>query len=139
MQLHASTNDLLGWLDDGELPRNAERLLRSASLLVTDATRAAVYPTRPDGTPLVQATSDALRDATCAQVAAWLALGIDPAKGAAGVAPQASSKSIGGASVQYAVYASTAEAAARSATTLCDEAARLLAHAGLLTAQVAVW
>lgn len=137
--VYATPSDLDGWLTSDGVPENAQRLIRSASLLVADATRAARYDVdTTTGLPYALTYVEALRDATCAQVAAWDALGIDPAKGAAGVPAVEASKSIGGASISYAVGAQV-EAAATSATALCEEALRILAGAGLLSSRVAVW
>lgn len=138
MLVYATESDLTEgeWVDTP--PANAKRLLRSASVLVTDATVTATYATDGDGTPTGTAR-EAMRDATCAQVASWVALGIDPAKGKADDSGKTvAAKSIRGASVQYAVYASTAEARQAAATTLADEALRILRGAGLITSAVQV-
>lgn len=116
-------------------PSNAGRLLHFASTLVRRATLTATYDVDTAGTPTDAAVLAAFRDATCSQVATWLALTIDPAKGDADAGGAVASKSIGSASVQYAVYASTAEARARAATQLSQDAALILADAGLLGAR----
>lgn len=123
---YATLTQLDAWMSDTS-PVNAESLLRSASILVRRATLTAVYTTAP---------TEALADATCAQVAAWSALGIDPAKGAADSGKAIAQKSIGSGSIQYAVYAKTAEARADAATSLCQESLLILAAAGLISSGV---
>ncbi|WP_127572774.1 hypothetical protein [Georgenia faecalis] len=137
MRSYATPADLAtgDWLED--TPANAARLLRAASTLVANATRTAVYDVDTDGMPTGRA-AEAMRDATCAQAATWVALGIDPAKGRADDGSKTvAAKTIRGASFQYAVYASTAEARQAAATTLTDEAILILRDAGL-TATVSV-
>jgi hypothetical protein len=90
------------------------------------------YATDDAGLPTDLATRQAFRDATTAQAQYWADLNIDPSKGAAGVTPLAASKSIGGASINYSVYAATAEARAGSAGTLGPDAFYILESAGLL-------
>lgn len=137
--VYAQPADLTDWLTQDGVPEHANRLIRSASLLVAEATRAAVYDVdTTTGLPYALTYVEALRDATCAQVAAWDALGIDPAKGAAGAPALESAKSIGGASISYAVDVQAA-AGAQAATGLCEEALRILAGAGLLSTRVSVW
>lgn len=130
MNTYATPDDLTpDWLDAA--PANAARLLRSAAVLVRRATLTAVYDVDATGTATSSAVRDALRDATCSQVATWVALTIDPAKGAADAGKTVAAKSIGSASVQYSTYASTVAARARAATHLSDEALLILADAGL--------
>lgn len=119
---------------------NAGVLLRAASRLVDGALVTAVYAVDADGRATDPKVTQALADATCAQAAAWAALGIDPAKGAAddgGTAPVAS-KSIGSASIAYDRSGAqlAAQARAQAATELAPEAWHILAAAGLLTGRV---
>lgn len=68
MTVHATEADLTAWLPtDADVP-DPDRLLDRASVLVDQYVRA---PYRP-GDPTV---TDALRDATCAVVEAWLETG----------------------------------------------------------------
>lgn len=126
MESYATPAQLAAWTGTA-VPANAEPLLRSASILVRRATLTAVYTTDP---------VEALADATCAQVAVWSALGIDPAKGSADGGKTVSAKSIGSGSIQYAVYAATAQARADAATSLCQESLLILAAAGLISSGV---
>lgn len=141
MIVHATPAQLATWLGT-DAPANAASLLRSASLLVDRALIGAVYATDSTGKATDAAVLTALADATCAQADTWQALRIDPAKGAAddSVKP-VTSKSIGSATITYektatgAASAST-DARARAAVTLSDNAAQILATAGLLTTRV---
>lgn len=72
---HATVDDLTGWLPPGVFPDDAARLLARASSLVDHWCRA-IYVTDPvTGLALESAVADALRDATCAQVEAWIEVG----------------------------------------------------------------
>lgn len=77
MLIFATDTDLTDpdppWL--GTVPDNAPTLLRYASIDVAKACQISLYDPAPTGQ-----TADVLRDATCAQVASWVALGVDPAK-----------------------------------------------------------
>lgn len=139
--LYATETDLSVWLTTATpVPDNAVRLLRTASAMVRSATRSAAYDTEPSGLPEAGSdAADAMRDATTAQVEAWLQLAIDPAKGDADNGfKTVASKSISGATIQYAVYAATAQARADAATHLCVEAALILSNAGLTTGRIGV-
>jgi hypothetical protein len=135
VRLYASEADLAAWLD-AEAPADAAALLRSASGLVRSETKTAVYATDPDGYPTDTALRTAFREAVCAQAKFWADHKINPSLGAAGVAPLAASKSIGGASIQYSTYVSTAEARANAAGVLGPDAWYILADAGLLGGSV---
>jgi len=135
MRLYATTEDLTDWLDPEPLPEGAAGLLRSASGLVRSETKTAVYTTDVDGYPTDTALRTAFREAVCAQAKFWADHKINPSLGAAGVAPLAASKSIGGASIQYSTYVSTAEARANAAGVLGPDAWYILADAGLLGGQ----
>jgi hypothetical protein len=136
MRIYADTDDLTAWMSPAAVPADAAGLLRSASFLVRAETKKAVYATDADGYPTDEALLGAFRDAVCAQAAFWAASSIDPALGAAGVQPLAASKSIGGASIAYSVYAATAEARANSAGALGPDAFYILEDAGLLAGSV---
>jgi hypothetical protein len=137
VRLYATEADLAEWLG-ADVPANAGALLRSASGLVRSETRTAVYATDGDGYPTDTALRTAFREAVCAQAKFWADHRIDPSLGAAGVQPLAASKSIGGASIQYSTYVSTAEARANAAGVLGPDAWYILADAGLLGGPVIV-
>jgi len=137
---YATAQDYTAWTGTADVPTNLAVLLRAASGLVARYTSAARYHTDPTThLPTDPDITDALRDATCAQAATWAALGIDPLKGAAGIEGQVASSSIGGANIQYAVYASTATKRADAATDLAAAAYDVLALAGLLSSRVRAW
>jgi hypothetical protein len=113
---YATTADLSDFTDTPEedLPAKHERWLTLASALVRDATRTAVYDTEPSGAPSDSDVADAFTNATCAQVAAWMDLGVDPTTGPGGVDPGVvESSGIGGATVKWS---SSAQATAKAAT-----------------------
>ena len=119
-------------MDPLPVPEDPAGLLRSASGLIRSETKTAIYPVNADGYPSNPDTRKAFRDAVCAQAKFWADHEIDPSLGAAGVAPLAASKSIGGASIQYSTYVSTAEARANAAGVIAPDAWYILADAGLL-------
>lgn len=127
-----ATPEQLSTFLGNELPPNHAALLRYAQHLVRRATLTAVYETDIDGSPADASIADAFRDATCTQVEAWLSVSTNPAAGAADGGKVIASKNLGPASIQYAVYASTAEARARLATRLSDAALGILRDAGLV-------
>lgn len=132
MRIYATTEELTAWLAPTPAPANAVGLLRSASGLIRSETKTAIYATDTLGYPSDVTTRAAFKDATCAQAKFWADHKIDPSLGAAGVAPLAASKSIGGASIQYSTYVSTAEARANAAGVLGPDAWYILNDAGLL-------
>jgi len=113
---------------------DAARMLAFASRLVSHATMSAIYDADTDGMPTDADLKEALQEATCSQVATWSALTVDPAAGAADGGTTVASKSFGGASIQYSVYASTAQARAKAATSLSQDARLILTEAGLTAA-----
>lgn len=138
MKVYATTADLAGWMSPAAVPDNAGALLRTASGLVRAETKLAIYTTDADGYPTDTVIRAAFRDATCAQATFWSVSKIDPTLGAAGVTPLPVSKSIGGASISYSLYASTAEARANAAGALSPDAFFILEDAGLLGGEVGV-
>jgi len=136
MRLYADTDDLTAWMSPTAVPADAAGLLRSASGLVRSSTKTALYDTDADGYPTDPVLVTAFMEATCAQAKFWADHKINPSLGAAGVAPLAASKSIGGASIQYSTYVSTAEARANAAGVLGPDAWYILADAGLLGGSV---
>ncbi|HAT1243357.1 hypothetical protein AZH46_07155 [Corynebacterium striatum] len=130
MLIFAQPTDVQKWADNTFDGVKLEPLIRRASSLVQYATRAARFDVQPSGMPEDPDVMDALRDATCEQVAVWVENDITPGKLEAGTA-QVTSSSIGDASVGM----SGAEAAAardNAANTLCEYAQEILANAGLI-------
>lgn len=77
--MYATAADLTSWLPgDGSVPvpaaAEANRLLDRAAELVDDYVTSG-YAVDATGAPAAAAVVDALRDATCAQVEQWLAVG----------------------------------------------------------------
>ncbi len=128
---YATSGDLATWLDS-VAPANATALLRTSSLLVTQAARSAVYDVDDDGNATDQDVIDALRDATCAHAAALSENGITPAAGPAGVTGPVQASGIGSGSVTFAAPANAAGLAQDLLTSLAPEAAMILYQAGLL-------
>jgi hypothetical protein len=128
----ATTADFESWTGD-IAPENVGAMLREASVLVSDATKADVYDVLPSGLPSDPDLSDALRDATCAQAESWILTGDDPRKGAGGQLARPTTSSIDGASVSYDTYL-TAGDRSRALTSLHATAYRILRAAGLASA-----
>jgi hypothetical protein len=134
MNVYATTSDLTAWLTDLALtvPANAAGLLRSATVLVAKACARNPYTDVPDAN-----AASILRDATTAQVAAWVGSGVTPATLGLDSAPKKSSK-IGTADV---TYDTTGQADKRetAATVLAPEAAQILIAGGLYALDVPQW
>ena len=128
--IFATPADLVSgdWLDD--VPAKAGRLIRSASVLVTAATRLDRYDTDGAGLPSSPSVAGTFRDAVCQQVTEWVGAGIDPLKGGFGQAPRVASQSVTGGSVGYTGHASV-EQIAKAATSLSDSALQILRNEGL--------
>ncbi|GAA1327589.1 hypothetical protein GCM10009592_14620 [Brachybacterium rhamnosum] len=126
MRVYATQEDLAEW-SSVPIPDTVDRMLEAASRLIERATITAVYPTDPDGYPVDGDTRDGFRMATCAQVAAWVELGVNPILGAAGVTakPTLTGKSIGGASLSYSPGATSDVTATIGGLT--EQAAAILA------------
>lgn len=120
---YATATDLDEWID-GDAPDNADALLRSATIRVARACNLALPDAAGDVDP-------ALRDATCAQAATWVALGIDPAKGGTDIAGPVKRSVILDAHVDRDTSAQS-QAAVAVATGLCEESNDILFVAGLL-------
>src|SRR5512139_3022469 len=135
---YATASDLetfLGAAPD-PVPAKLDRYLAVASALVRRATRAAVYDAGTTGAPSDPDVAEAFRDATCAQVAAWLDLDVHPTVGAGGLGPGVvQSSGIGGASVTYA-SAPQVDAKAATVAELVPEAWAYLAD---LPTSLTVW
>jgi hypothetical protein len=139
----AASDDLATWTG-ATAPANATTLLRSASLLISDALSADLYYVDPDtGLPTDAGFLQATNDACCSQAATWAAAGIDPTTEgllAGGQGSIIKGKSIEGASISYDTSLSTSATVLATrqqmATTLCDEAMRILRLAGLARGHV---
>lgn len=138
MLIYATDEDLTDWTG-ATAPDNADALLRSASILVRDATKAALYDVDSAGKPSDAVILGAFRDATCAQAAMWAAAKIDPTEQGVGVAaPAVVSKSMGGRSITYADLSGSVtvqQDRAKAAKELCDQARAILAAEGLTEGQ----
>lgn len=132
---YATPDDLSTWTSS-PAPDNAERLLRSASMLVRRATRTAIYTTTNDGLPSHDHVVEAFRDATCAQAAAWANAGVDPARPLESGDRVAQSKSIGSASVTYGDTDAIVAARTASVSQLDEDAVQILTDAGLVGGRV---
>lgn len=139
--VYATVDDLLAdnWLEQAP-PGNVEALLRSASRLVRAATRTAIYDVTPAGLPVDSDIAGAFRDATCAQVAAWVALDVDPTAGAGAVTSSTTTSSIGSASITREARAGQDDERAASVHQLVPDAAEHLdAIAYLIGSQPITW
>lgn len=134
--VYATTDDLATWTGS-DAPENALSLLRSASLLVTQATVAAYYKVdATTGLPTEPTLLQAFNDATCAQVTTWIATGVDP--NAAGLLSTAivRARGIGTARLDYDTSLSASvtafQARQKIASQLCAESARILQAVALI-------
>jgi hypothetical protein len=128
----ATPDDLTEWT--GTAPANATALLRSATSLVLDATKLAVYCTDDDtGLPTDVNVLAAMRDATCIQAAAWVALKIDPLAGGIDIVGVKTAKHIGSAGFTVAGAEQAAAQKAAAASSLVPEAVRRLRQQGLIS------
>lgn len=136
MRTYATPDDLSpDWLDTP--PDNAPRLIRAASLLVSNATRLARYATDDDGYPTQPAHKAAFTNAVCQQVAIWANANLDPDKGLAGQDPHLTGQSAGSGSINYSGAQTTQELGA-AATTLAEPVKLILDEAGLLNPHITV-
>lgn len=139
MLVYATVGDLAAWMSN-DVPDNATALLRSASLLIGEETKAAYYLTDDTGLPTDATLLQAFSDAACAQAAVWIGLGVDPNLLGLDVQGPVKSSSILGGTVTRDTSAASSMAAFASrqqaAADLCPEAARILRQAGLLTSRV---
>lgn len=135
MLVYATSDELADHV--AEIPDNADQLLKRASIMVRNATRFDLYDTLPSGMPEDLDVIDAFREATCAQVAEWVANDVDPVAGEAGVQAGVASSSIAGGSVSYDL--SHAELARASVGKLSSYALDILRAEGLAGPGVATW
>jgi len=138
MLVYATTSDLTAWLAPTGLavPSDATALLRSASIVVAKAVNENLYS---PGT----VTTDPKRDATCAQVTAWITTGIDPGSGGLSSDQIVKAKSIDGASIDYETSLTASVTAFQKresiAEQLCAEARDILWAAGILYGDLPNW
>lgn len=139
--LYATTADLAAWITPETVPDNGAALIRSASLLITEETQTAYYAASTStGLPTDTAVIAAFKDATCAQCAVWINLGVDPnLAGYDAKSPVKGSKILGG-EVSYDTSGSSSATAfaakQRLITELCPESQRILRQANLLGTRV---
>jgi hypothetical protein len=133
----ATSQDVSDYDPTLTLPARIDRYLRAAEGLVVDAIRLSVYKADPvTGLPSSAANLAALKEAVCAQVAAWVDAGADPtgAGDQAAAAAVVSSKSLSPVgSVSFDTQAQREANTVRAASTryLCPEAQAVLMRAGL--------
>lgn len=136
MLIYATTVDLQGWTG-ATPPANAEAQLRTASLMVREATMTSYYAVDGTGVPTDATILQAFKDACCAQAAALSAAGIDPLGGGVIKSGVASQKAVGSARIDYADAAAAAASRAGLVGSLCTEAHRILQEVGIMSG--AVW
>lgn len=133
--VYAVDADLTEWTGGAPNPANVVALLRSASMLVRSATIASLYGTDTTGLPSDATVAEAFRDATCAQVVAWTAAGVDPTGAGINTTTPVRGKKLGSGSVEYDTAASSSviafQAKRAAASTLCPEAYMILQQAGI--------
>lgn len=131
----ANTVDYKAWTQKNDVPSTIAVTLRSCSTLVLDATQGAIYDVDPaTGIATDIAVREALRDATCIQASAWVALNIDPATGGVLQSSKAvTSKKLGSAAFDYspAEIQSATRARAAAYSSLVPEAVRYLQQRNL--------
>lgn len=114
-----------------EPPDNVGQMLLHASGMVTEAVRSALYDVDTEGYPSITTVRQGFRDATCAQVSAWIAAGIDPTAAAAAQSQVVASKKLGPREIQYATYERDARQRQYLTTHLGKLAVQILAELGL--------
>lgn len=112
------------------IPDDWQALIESASLLVAQETRAALYDVDPAGMPTDPDVIDAMAEAVAVQVREWVQAGLDPVAGYMGTKGEVASSSIDGASVSFTTK--DAESVKLALTSLCPMAVAVLADAGLV-------
>lgn len=138
--VYATAEDLAAAPWSTPTTAGVDRLLATASRLVRRATMTAIYHTDADHLPTDEDLREAMRQATCAQVATWLAVKVDPlAGGAQASAVLTASKSLGSGSISYDTSAAgsvnAAQAKADAATSLGMDAYLILSEAGLVSSR----
>ncbi|MEV4457015.1 hypothetical protein [Microbispora sp. NPDC049633] len=120
---YATADDLTDYLDP--VPDDADLRLTRASRLVDQALLCAVYDVDDTGMPTDQRVIDALRAATCEQVASW----VESGETGTGAADGYQSVSIGSVSLSRA--AGGPGGGGSQAESLCPQARMVLQQAGL--------
>lgn len=135
---YASREELAEFVSADDLPDggDAARLIASASRLVESSTRHDRYDVDPAGKPTDPFVIGAFRDATCLQAAYWASNGLDPAKGATGVAPRLKSSGVDGATVTYESSGVTVTEASDSMSSLIPAAFDALRNEGFASGLV---
>lgn len=117
----------------GATPANVDTLLKAATRLVLDATNQAYYTVDPNtGEAIDTQISNALRDATVIQAAAWSAMGYDPLTGGVVQATVVQSSKAGGTSDTFADASQAAASRVAATNTLVPDAMRVLRYNNLL-------
>lgn len=136
----ATPDDYKTWTQIQVAPATIMATLRGCTTLVLNETKTAVYATDPEtGLATDTAVKNALRDATCIQASAWVALNIDPATGGVLQTSKAvKRKKLGTAEFEYSDVELKNVTAARAAaySALVPEAWQYLRLRGLITAAV---
>lgn len=123
---YATPDDLDDWLDTPPDEARATRLIRRASLHIDSLLTTAVYTVDEDGGPVDLPVIEALRDATCAQVAWWVETG-----DVTGASAQWQGVSAGSVSLTRGYKAGSSNTGQEART--APEAIQILATAGLLS------
>lgn len=121
--MHATVEELEAWIGQQIDLLEGERLLRSASIRITQATSNATYQVE-DGLPVDPAVVSALRDATCAQAEWFMETGDRIGAGQAAPSQLGSLRFDAGSDNDGGV--------------VCGEAGMILRNAGLITTTVGV-
>lgn len=132
----ATVEDYKTWTEEATAPPKIEQTLRSCTTLVFDATKTAVYSVDAEGFATDLDIKNALRDATCIQAAAWVALNIDPATGGVIVQSAKKRKELGTAVIEYADTAAAAAARSAAYEGLVPAARKYLRLRGLISSAV---
>ena len=132
--LYATVDDLLPHINEAP-DVNLDRLVRFASGIIQRATRRARYDTTPLGLPQDETLMTAMREATVAQIRAWVEADLWEQVATAGVkvGTVLKSSSINGKSITLDTSASDAARAHLLAGGLSLEAELILDNAGLLS------
>lgn len=109
-----------------------------ATRWVKAACIADIFDTLPNGLPADDDKREALTVATCLQVQAWDALGVDPIAGVAALPATVTASGIDGATVTRNTAAQD-QARIDAVTVLCGSARQALTEAGLATSAVVSW
>lgn len=114
-------------------PANITAILRSCTSLVLDATEGAIYDVAAEtGLATDTTIANTLRDATCIQATAWVALGIDPSTGGVVTSSVKKSKRLATAAIEYADSTEVAAARKHAYKALVPDAMRMLQQRNLL-------